>query len=293
MAFSLAGSELGGGNPDGSSEIYYLLLPLATSESAAPLSFFTGASEIPLPNPSPSPSPSVGTVLGLAPGELAIVRSTDALAGADVTASGFSETQRSPALPVELGGVSVAVNGAAAGLYFVGGSSKQINFVVPLGVTSGIASVVVNKADGTRFRGSVIIVPAQPDIFTIPVNRAIVFNVTNPAARTTEPFAVTSTDSSGNTVPTVLEINLTGARFALASEVKVTIVTTSGNTDITGASIVFIGPNKEMPGLDLINFTLPATLAGAGDVPIIVTVTKSSTALSSRPADTAPHIRIN
>ena len=41
------------------------------------------------------------------------------------------EDERSPALPVELNGVSVSVNGAAAGLYLVSNADKQINFVVP------------------------------------------------------------------------------------------------------------------------------------------------------------------
>jgi hypothetical protein len=43
--------------------------------------------------------------------------------------------------------------------------------------------------------------------------------------------------------------------------------------------------------MDQINLTLPASLAGAGDVPVIVTV-NTGTAFTSRPADTAPHITI-
>jgi hypothetical protein len=47
-----------------------------------------------------------------------------------------------------------------------------------------------------------------------------------------------------------------------------------------------------MPGFDTIQFTLPAALAGAGDVPIQVTFTRGITT-TSRPAATAPHITIN
>ena len=39
---------------------------------------------------------------------------------------------RRPHLPIELNGVSVSVNGAAAGLYFV--SAADVNFVVPVGL---------------------------------------------------------------------------------------------------------------------------------------------------------------
>ncbi len=266
------------------------------------LSFFTGASNFPVPSaspsasptptPTPSPSPTPATTApGLAPGELSIIRSTVDLAPANTTATGGSETQRSPALPVELNGVSVSVNGAAAGLYFVGNSPQQINFVMPLGIAAGTATIVINNNE-TVLRSSLLIVAAQPDVFTSTNDaggRAMVTNVTNPLARTLEPFSVKSPDKDGNPVATVLEVSLTGARSAAVGDVKITV----GTTDITGAAIVFVGPNREMPGFDLIDFTLPDTLAGAGDVPIIVTITKSSAAFSSRPSDTAPHITIS
>ncbi|CAN5559568.1 hypothetical protein BH20ACI3_BH20ACI3_18630 [soil metagenome] len=296
LAYSHGGAELGTGNSDRSVEAFYLLSPTVTSELSAPLSFFTGASEFPLPipeaspSPSPIPSPSPGTITGLARGELGIVRTTVEFAPSDQTASGGSETLRSPALPVELNGVSVSINGVAAGLYFVGRTSRQINFVVPLGAVPGVATVVVNSRlnGGTQLRGSLQIVPAQPDLFTVG-GRAAIVNVTNPAARTGEPFTVTSLDASGMTVPTVLEITLTGVRGVTPAEVKVTV----GTTDITGDSIVLVRPNLEMPGWDIINFRLPASLANSPDVPVVVTVTRATSVFSSRPAATAPLITIS
>jgi uncharacterized protein (TIGR03437 family) len=313
MAMSLGGVDLGGGNADFSIELYYVLTPIITAESSAALSFFTGASNMPVPNatptptptasptatptPTPTPSPSPGTGIGLAPGELSIVRSTVALAPSDATASGASLTLRSPALPIELNGVSLSVNGAAAGLYFVGNSSKQINFVMPITLALGVGRVAVNTFNAgagtdTIARGFVPIVLAQPDVFSSTADaggRALALNVTNPAARTPEPFNVTSPDATGTSVPTVIELSLTGVRSVLAAEVTVTV----GTTAITGGSILFIGPNAEMPGVDIINFQLPASLAGAGDVPVVVTVNKQGLTVTSRPADSAPHITIN
>jgi hypothetical protein len=157
MAFALSGVELGGGNADDGQELFYLLSPIATAQSAAVLSFNIGASNMavatatpvpsPTPTPTPTPSPSPDVALGLAPGELSIARSTVALAAATTTATGGSETKRSPALPIELNGVSASINGAAAGLYFVGNSEKQINFVVPVGSAAGVGNVVVNVLD--------------------------------------------------------------------------------------------------------------------------------------------------
>jgi uncharacterized protein (TIGR03437 family) len=307
MAFAMP-FDFGGGNADLSGEIFYLLSPIITAQSAAVLTFNTGASNMavatatplpsPTPTPTPTPSPSPDVAPGLAPGELSIVRSTVALAPSDASVLSGSETKRSPALPVELNGVSVSVNGAAAGLYFVGKDSKQINFVMPISAAIGLGTVAVNINDtgsstDTALRGFVQIVPGQPDIFTTTNDaggRAVVFNVTNPSARTVEPFNVTSPDAGGNIVPTVLELNLTGVRLATTAEVTVTV----GTTAINGASITLVKSNPEMPGFDIIDFTLPASLAGAGDVPIVVTFNRTGqTATTSRSTATAAHITIN
>jgi uncharacterized protein (TIGR03437 family) len=301
IAFSVGAADLGGGNPDGSVEVFYFLSPTIATESNAALTFFTGASNFPVPtitpspSPSPTPTPSPGEqAAGLAPGELGIVRSSVPLAPADGTATGGSETRRSPALPIELNGVSLSINGAAAGLYFVGNTPGQVNFVVPISVVTGTGRVAINN-NGTVFRNFFQIVGAQPDIFTTTNGaggRAAVVNVTNPMNRTTEPFAVRSLNQNGDLVATVLEVSLTGVRGAVASEVTVTIGTPTPTT-ISGTAITFVGPNREMPGFDLLNFTLPESLAGAGDVPITVTITRSGTGFISRPAATAPHITIS
>ncbi len=308
MSFVLGGVEMGGGNADFSLELYYLLSPQVTTTSSAVLSFFTGFSSMPVatatpvpspsPSPTPTPSPVPGSPLGLAAGEVSIVRSTVPLASSTVGPVPGSEVDRSPALPIELNGVSVAVNGAAAGLYFVGNAEQQIDFVVPIGFTQGgLGNVVINKFDpgtstNTVFRGFVQIVAAQPDIFTDtrgPGGRAGAANVTDPNTRTGEPFSVTSTDATGATVPTVIELTVTGMRNVQKAETTVTV----GTTAITGDSIVAIQPNPNMPGFDIVLFKLPASLAGAGDVPVVITVQHNGVTTSSRPADTAPHITIN
>jgi uncharacterized protein (TIGR03437 family) len=234
---------------------------------------------------------------------LGITRSTLTLAPAtrEVDKNNAHETQRRPPLPVELSGVTVSISGAAAGLYFV--SAGQINFVVPIGLAASTTArpVVINN-NGAVIRTSLLVNTAQPDIFTSTNGaggRAAVLNVTNPCiAPPGEPFAVTTTrpkDSAGGvctspeteTVPTRLLIMLTGVRNIVSSAVTVRI----GTTDITGASIISVGPSNT-PGFDQITVELPATLAGAGDVPVIVTVTTSAGTFASRPAESAPRITI-
>lgn len=295
IAFSMSNTELGGLNTDLFSEAFYLSSKQGTDAAGATLSFFTGASERPVVTASPTPP----QVTALAPGMLGIVRSATALAPSSQVANSASESARRPSLPVELNGVSVSINEAAAGLYFV--SPGQINFVVPPGLAAttgtGTYPVVINN-NGTTIRTTIQLLIAQPDIFTMTdafgSNRASVLNVTNPlSAGSPEPFTVTTTyiDSSGQTVTaaTILRIFITGGRRATdASQVTVRI----GTTDIVGTaattSPIKIAPT-DLPGTDQIDVTLPSTLAGAGDVPVIVTI--SGTA--SRAADTAPKIRIN
>jgi uncharacterized protein (TIGR03437 family) len=296
MAFSFQDRELGLGNIDGSPEVYYQLTPQVTSQPAATISLFTGASQIPVAAPTPSPTPF--SVSGLAAGELAIARATVPLATAAtmVPINAASESTRSPALPIELNGVSVSISGAAAGIYAV--SPTEINFVVPIGLipTVGTATypIVINIHDnvantGVAIRGTLVIVSAQPDIFTTangPGGRAIVCNITNSLTMGClgEPFTVTSPDSTGTSVATILEIKLTGIRTANRASITVRI----GTTDITADNIIFSGPT-DLPGFDKIDVRLPASLAGAGDVPVIVTIGTAT----SRPADSAPRILIN
>jgi uncharacterized protein (TIGR03437 family) len=105
-----------------------------------------------------------------------------------------------------------------------------------------------------------------------------------------EPFTVTSANETGAIVPTRLRIVLTGVRGVTASQITVTI----GTTALTGTAIKSDALPRDAPGFYQIDVELPASLAGAGDVPVIVSVTISGTTFTSRPANAAPPlIRIN
>ena len=293
IAFSMRLTELGGLNSDGDSEAFYLLSRQGTDAAGATLSFFTGGSV----RPVVSPSPTAPAVQALAPGMVGIVRSTTALAPSaqdactDPSIVCASESKRRPPLPIELNGVSVSINGAAAGLFSV--SAGEIKFVVPPGLapTTGTNTypVVINN-NGTTIRSTIQLFIAQPDLFTIATafgtNRASALNATT---QTQEPFTVTT-----NGAATKLSFLLTGVRrITDASQVTVRI----GTTDIVGTATAATSPiaivRTDMPGTDQIDVTLPASLAAAGDVTVIVTITTGGQTFTSRPADSAPRIRIN
>ncbi|HYO64139.1 MAG TPA: hypothetical protein VER08_10955 [Pyrinomonadaceae bacterium] len=323
VAFSYRG-ELGGGKgTTGASEVFYNLTPaVGTAAPASAVSFLTGASFRPVaaPSPAPRPSPTPGeTVLGVAPGMLAVARSTTVTfspATREIDDADADERVRRPPLPIELNGVSVSVNGAAAGLYFV--SPGQINFVVPAGLTASAtpANVVIRASNGAVVRTTILIIAAQPDLFTTtngPGGRAVALNVTNPCvAGTPEPaggFPVTSSRPTGGTctatttetVPTELFFLLTGVRNVTAGQVSVQIRSTTANgPDVTisgsqptgtTAGIVSIMPTRTA-GFDQIVVRLPANLAGAGDSTVVVSVTIGGQTFTSRPVATAPLIRI-
>jgi uncharacterized protein (TIGR03437 family) len=295
IAMSLTGLELGGGNSDGSSEVFYSLSPTIVTESPGTLTAFTGASRMSVPvasptatptaspTPSPSPTPTGSpTPIGLAAGELAFLQSSVSLSDASVTVSNSnaSESGRAPALPTELNGVSVAINNSACGLYAV--SSGEIKFVAPIGLAAGTYPLVINNK-GTVVRGTIVIVAAQPDIFTTtngPLGRAQVCNITNSTVCSPEPFTVTTNDGTGTQVPTKLRVSLTGVRGTIASSITVTVGTT--------AIVASANRSLDLPGNDQVDIVLPSTV-DTGDLPIVVTVGTAS----SRPKDTAPHITIN
>jgi uncharacterized protein (TIGR03437 family) len=332
IAFSFNG-ELGGGNgtatseTNASAEVFYLHVPPApasdTPASAGALSFFTGATarEVSAPGatPTPSPAPAATPVTGLAPGMIGIVRAPSA-AGAVRFAStetricqpqnfcdGASEAHRRPSLPVELVGVSLSINNAAAGLYFV--SPTEIQFVVPLGLTphaagTGTYPVVISVNEGgtvRTIRGALQIVPAQPDIFTRldAPTRAFVVNVTNGTSmpEPADGFPVTSPDMSGALKPTVLAIFLTGVRNPALTRANVTV--SIGDRNLTGNDIQQLTAGSErafastgIAGLDQLNVALRADMAGLGDQPLVISVTINGQTFTSRPAATAPRIRI-
>lgn len=304
-AFSQIG-EFGGGNSEFNNEAFYLLtLSEQTSSETGTFSYRTGASARPVGSPLPIPSPSVSpsaspsptpitpsAVTALAPGMIATVEinSFRPSVSAFVPPSAAS-TARSFELPIELNGVSVIVNGAAAGIYSVDERTNQITFVIPPGTFTGAVPFVVIDNGRVR-RGTIPIVTSQPDIFnlsgvqTFGGGRARIFNVTRRVAQG-EPFTVFTFDDRPRVrVPTVLRVFLTGVipRTATAGQISIRI----GSVTIPGTQIVTAPTSSGRPGEYYIDFRLPSELNNAGDVPIVITVNGQT----SRLDDTAPRLRI-
>lgn len=200
---------------------------------------------------------------------------------------------RSFTLPIQLSGVSMSINGAAAGLKSV--SQQEIVFVVPPGLTGSTAGNVlpfVINNNGTEYKGTITLVHTRPDIFTDlpspgPFGRAKITNVTN-RVHTTEPFTVTTIlEKGGRRVPSRMRILLTGVQ-----NVPTTITTIRiGGVSISGASIL-TNAVLVAPGVYSMDFLLPPALNLAGDQPVVVTVVVDGVSYQSRLDDTASRVFI-
>lgn len=326
LSFNLALTELGTGNQDGQSEVFYFLKPTATTQPTVTIALATGASGLPIlpsaspsatpttptptptatPTPTPTPSPSPtgspsptptpvtpAAVLGISPGMLATLDFDAPGVGQIAARTAVGSLTRVFNLPIELSGVTLSINGVACGLKSVGG--HHIQFVAPPFLSSAVDGtiypIVVTK-DGAILKAFVTIVPTRPDIFNrtmtaVPLGRAALFNVTN-TVRTTEPFVIRTIRRKGNKlVPSVLRLTLTGIQNVPASLITIRI----GSTVISGANIVTSSILID-PGVYTIDFILPPQLRGAGDQPIIFTVTVGSVTFSSRLDDTTSRVFI-
>lgn len=253
------------------------------------------------PSGTPSATPTAtmtstpqtpASVLGVSPGMSAILNYQAGIDNAVVARTAVGSINRSFMLPIELSGVTMSINGAACGLKSVG--RHRIEFVVPPGLAPRVTGtnypLVINN-NGVVMKTIVTIVPARPDIFNVegllgPGGRAQLFNVTN-RVYTTEPFAVRTIMRKGNKlVPSVLRITVTGVANLGAGAVTVRI---GGSNPIPSTT----APLLVAPGVYTFDFALPATLAHAGDQPVVLSVSGGGTiSFTSRLDDTTSRVFI-
>lgn len=313
MAFNLGQLELGTGNFDGQSEIYYFLKPVETTVTKrSGLTYYTGATKqvvtqatpsptatptaTPTPSPTASPTPTPtpvtpATVYGLTNGMLAQVQFRQPRAITLRTAS--TMPARAPALPFELSGVTMTVNGVACGLKSV--DQNHIEFVLPLAnavSNDGTSHVTVINTNGAAIRTSLKLVPARPDIFNTtmtpaPLGRSELFNVTN-RVYTTEPFVVRTIKRQGDVLTaSVLRLYLTGITPLGVSSATVTVRIRDQVIPLIGGTVTFVEP-----GVYTMDFSLPPGLQGAGDQPVVVTVVSGGSIFQSRLDDTTSRTNI-
>jgi len=180
-------------------------------------------------------------------------------------------------LPLALGGLSVTVKDSAgvtrpAGLYYV--SSGQVAYVVPKDTASGVATVTVSNTPSAA-----LIAPVGPGLLTANGSgsgAALAAAVRASASGTQVPVPVFQCGSTGcSTVPMdlgsstdTLAVVFYGTGIRGRSSLGNVVAQIGG----APAQVLYAGGQSQFDGLDQVNIIVPSSLAGAGEVPVVLTV---------------------
>lgn len=212
-------------------------------------------------------------------GELA----ADSIAAAfGVNLAASTAIASSQPLPTTLAGVTVKVKDAAgterpAPLFFV--SPNQINYQIPPDTSPGIADVAVYSGDTLVANGPAPINSLAPALFTANASgqgapAAIIFRVRADGSQSQEPAAQYDA-AQQRFVPIPVDLGpegeqvfliLFGTGFRLPSEPEA--VTAFIDSEI--AEVLYAGAAPGFVGLDQANVRLPRSLAGKGEVGVLL-----------------------
>jgi uncharacterized protein (TIGR03437 family) len=205
-----------------------------------------------------------------------------AVFGADLATGNAAAT--SQPLPTELGGTKVTVKDNAgmtrdAGLFAV--SKGQVNFLIPAGTSSGVATVTVLKNNTAFAQGNVAVDTIAPALFGANQNgagiaAAVLVRIKANGDRSFEPIA--SFDmAQGRFVATPIALGPETDQLILVffgTGLRGNTMLSAATCTIGGAAapVLFVGAVPGLSGLDQANVMLPRSLAGRGNVAVNLTV---------------------
>lgn len=219
-----------------------------------------------------------GMVTSVAPGRTETVVAPDSIVNGYGSGLATGTEAASDSLPTTLGGTTVTItdsNGASipAPLFFV--SSGQVNYFAPAWVALGPATVTVKSGDGATSTGQLTFADVQPAVFVLNGAGLVAANILRVTAAGKVTYEnVYALDAAKNVIAAPVDVSkdkvylslyATGIRHAPQSQVSVTI----GGVD---APVSFSGAQGFFTGLDQVNVQVPASLAGRGDVPVVLSV---------------------
>ena len=196
-------------------------------------------------------------------------------------------TQAAPtgtALPTTLAGASITITDAlnvarTAPLFFV--SPTQINFQVPQGTAPGAANLAFRNTNGTLSLGTANIANIAPALFAANASgrglaAAVIQRTRADGSQSFEPVArFDTTQNQFVAVPIDLGaatdrvfLVMFGSGFRYRSALSAVGVTLGG----TAAPVSFAGAQGSFIGLDQVNIELPRSLAGRGELDVVLTV---------------------
>lgn len=188
-------------------------------------------------------------------------------------------------LPIELGGVSVSVDGKPAGLFFV--SPNQLNILVPAGLQPGKAQIAIELNDEVIALGVLTLNEVAPSLFTADASgKGIPAGV---ALRTKsngqQSYEALARFEGGKAVPVVITrrsgesvfLLLFGGGIRTATDtdgnagngVAENVTVTIGGVNVP---VTYAGRAPGFAGLDQLNIQLTATVPSGDNLPLVVKV---------------------
>jgi len=195
-----------------------------------------------------------------------------------------TETATILPLPTSLAGGAVKIKDSAgterlAPLFFV--SPTQVNYQIPAGTAAGAATVTITSGDGAVSTGVALVNAVAPSLFTASgdgqgVAAALALRVKADGSQQFEPvaqfdaaqnrFAARPLDLGPETDQVFLILFGTGIRQR--NSLSSAIATIGG----AYAEVSFAGAQGDSAGLDQVNVRVPRSLAGRGEVDVLLTV---------------------
>jgi uncharacterized protein (TIGR03437 family) len=272
-----------GGDNAGALALYQQALAnflTANPKAAEPLTLFTRKIDA-----ASAKIASAGLVTSVAPGSTDPVFAPDSIVDAYGSGLANATASASGSLSTALGGTTVTItdskgNSVLAPLFYV--SPAQVNFAAPASLALGQATVTVKSGDGSTRNGPATIVDVQPAVFTFNAAGLVAGSIVRSTDSGQVVENVYAVDGAGNVVAAPVDVSkdqvymvfyATGIRRAPQSQVTVSI----GGVNVP---VAYAGSQGFFTGLDQVNVQLPASLAGRGDVPVILSV-------AGKPANTA------
>jgi uncharacterized protein (TIGR03437 family) len=211
------------------------------------------------------------SVTSLAPGSLAFALGQN-------LALGIPDEILGP-LPTAWEGTSVSlVDGKgttfAAPLVFV--AQDRVTFQVPTTAAAGTASLTVTAPGGTQKVSNITIAPVAPSLFTVNGSGLAAAYAVRVSGGTQVFETADGIDSTGGFTPTPISMGSGSDQVYLSlfgtGLEGATAATTSVTVNGVAGTVVYLGPQGSVPGLDQINVLLPSSLAGAGNANVQLSV---------------------
>jgi uncharacterized protein (TIGR03437 family) len=201
-----------------------------------------------LNSPQTVPAFSIVSAAGFAPGPVA--------AGSIATAFGKSFPANAAVSITDNAGSTLAAS-------VVFSSASQINFILPAGLSTGVATAQIGPQSAL-----IGIAPIAPTIFTVNEQGLAAADVTNVSS--TGAVMTTPSVSLANGVYTAAPIDVSsGSTYLVLFGTGLrNVPALRATVDFTDTTVTYAGPQPSFPGLDQVNLLLPASLAGSGCVDV-------------------------